>query len=192
MVSSNLRIENNTAVDNRGQSGYGILVKDIEDTTISGNELADNDRGLTVSNSQDIRLASNLLLENDVGVHSLAGSADMTVVGNSFVRNDVQAFTTRESVVAWNGSDAGNYWSDARTVDLGNDGVSETRHRPAGTVERLLQDRPETAAFAESPAFTAVRLAEDSFPVLESPGIVDHHPLTESPHNWTRYYRSDP
>jgi len=189
MVSSDLAIANNTAIDNRGQSGYGILIKDIEDTTVRGNVLADNAKGLYVSNSVENRIESNLVLENDVGVHATAGSSDQTVVRNSIINNDVQAFTTRREVIAWNDSGAGNYWSDARTIDRTNDGTSEIRHRPAGTVERLVHEQPQAAVFTESPAFAVVRLAESSFPVIESPGIVDHHPLTDPPHeNWRRYY----
>lgn len=188
MVSENLRIVDNRAIGNDGGSGHGILVKDVEDTTIRGNVLAGNEHGLFASNGQDNRIESNLMMANTVGVHSTAGSTDQTVVNNSFVHNDLQAFSTNDVVVAWNGTDGGNYWSDARTADRSGDGVSEIRHRPAGTVEQVLHDHPQAAVFAESPAFSAVRMAENSFPVLESPGIVDHHPLVESPHDWERYY----
>jgi nitrous oxidase accessory protein len=191
MVSQDLQIVNNTAIDNDGQSGHGILVKDIEDTTLRGNVVADNGNGFYVSNAQDNRLEGNLVLDNDIGVHATAGSSGQSVVGNSFVHNEVQAFSTQEEVVVWNGSDGGNYWSDARTVDRSNDGISETRHRPAGTVERLVHEQPRAAAFADSPAFAAVRMAENSFPILRSPGIVDHQPLTDSPHDWERYYESE-
>lgn len=187
MVSENLELIDNTAIGNRGQSGHGILLKDIETTTLRGNVLADNEQGFYISNSQDSRLDSNLVLENDVGIHSTAGSSGQAVIQNSFIHNDVQAFTTRDAVVAWNGTDTGNYWSDARTVDRTGDGISETRHRPAGAVEQLVHDQPEAAVFADSPAFSAVRLAEDSFPAMESPGIVDHRPLTDSPHDWQQY-----
>lgn len=190
MVSKNLSIRDNTAVNNRGQSGHGILVKDVEDSTLQGNVVAGNANGLYVYNAQNNRFVENLVLANDVGIHDTGGSSGQTFVRNSVIDNDVQAFTTRNEVVAWNGTDEGNYWSDARTVDLRNDGVAETRHRPAGAVERLLHGHPQAGAFADSPAFSVVRLAEDSFPVLESPGIVDHHPLTEPVHDdWQRYYR---
>ncbi|WP_226013479.1 nitrous oxide reductase family maturation protein NosD [Halomicrobium salinisoli] len=191
MVSEGLALHNNTAVGNRGESGHGVLIKDVEETTLRGNVLADNVHGLYASNGRDNRLIGNLVMANDVGVHATAGATGQTVVGNSFVHNDVQAFSTREAVVAWNGTAGGNYWSDARTADLDGDGVSETRHRPAGAVERLVHEEPRAAVFADSPAFSAVRAAEDSFPVIESPGIVDHRPLTDAPHDWQHYYEDN-
>ncbi|WP_049922369.1 nitrous oxide reductase family maturation protein NosD [Halopiger djelfimassiliensis] len=189
MVSSELTMRDNVAVNNDGTSGHGILLKDVEDSEIVGNELVGNDNGLFVYNALGNRLVDNLLLENDVGVHTTAGSSNELVAGNSFIRNGEAAFAETNSQLNWNGSERGNYWAEARTVDVDSDGIGDTRYRPAGTVERLVHERPQAAAFAESPAFDAVRMAESSFPVLESPGIVDQRPLADPPHdNWRDYY----
>ena len=191
MVSENLTIVNNTAVDNRhGPSQHGILVKDIDHSEIRGNDLVGNGNGLFVYHSQDNHFEDNLLLENAVGMQFTAGSSGETVVNNSFIHNDHQVIATQTATrSSWNDSTYGNYWSDARTIDLRGDGTSDVRHWPAGTVEQLLQEEPAAAVFVESPAFEAVRLAESSFPVIEGIGVVDHHPLTESPHDhWEAYY----
>ncbi|WP_049928650.1 nitrous oxide reductase family maturation protein NosD [Halopiger goleimassiliensis] len=189
MVSYDLTMRGNVAVNNDGTSGHGILLKDVEDSEIVGNELVGNDNGLYVYNAQDNRLTDNLLLENAVGVHITAGSSGELVTGNSFLGNDEAAFAETTSQTSWNGTERGNYWADARTVDLDEDGIGDTRYRPAGAVERLTHEHPQAAVFAESPAFDAVRLAESSFPVVESPGIVDQRPLAEPPHdNWRDYY----
>jgi len=187
MVSKQLVLVNNTAVRNDGTSGHGILLKDIEDSEIRGNDLVENDNGLYVYNAQDNRIVGNLVLRNGVGIHVTADSGGQEVVGNSFVDNREAVLTTTQELSVWNGSNGGNYWSEARAVDLDGDGTSEVRHRPAGLVEHLATEQPQTAVFAESPAFDAVRLAESSFPVVESPGIVDRQPLVESPHDWRKY-----
>ncbi|WP_265109727.1 nitrous oxide reductase family maturation protein NosD [Halosolutus halophilus] len=189
MVSQELSLRNNTAVNNDGSSGHGILVKDVENSEIVGNDVVGNDNGLYVYNAQHNRMADNLVLENDVGVHVTAGSSGELVTGNSFIGNDDAAFAETNSQVSWNDTDRGNYWSDARAVDLDGDGTSEARHQPAGTVERVVHDNPQAAVFAESPAFDAVRLAESSFPIVETPGIVDQRPLAEPAHeDWRSYY----
>lgn len=191
MVSKDLEVRNNTAVRNEGQSGHGILIKDIENSEIAGNVLVENANGLFVYNAQDNQIVDNLVLRNGVGIHHTAGSEDQFVAGNSFIGNDEAVLTTTSGVEVWNGTDRGNYWSDARTVDLDNDGTSEVRYRPAGLVEHLVGKHPQAAVFAESPAFDAVRLAESSFPVVEAPGIVDQHPLAESPHDDWRTYANN-
>lgn len=187
MVSDELVVENNTAARNDGTSGHGILLKDIERSTVRGNALLENDHGLFVYNTQDSRLEENLLLRNGVGIHSTADSHGQTVIGNSFIHNDDAVVTTTNRVQTWDGPDGGNYWSDARTADPDGDGVSEVRHRPAGMVEHLTAEHPQAAVFADSPAFDAVRLTESSFPVVEAPGIVDRRPLVEPPHDWRKY-----
>jgi nitrous oxidase accessory protein len=188
MVSDGLEVVNNTAVRNDGTSGHGILLKDIERSEIRGNVLVENGNGLYVYNTQDSRIAENLLLRNDVGAHVTAGSGGQEVVANSFIHNADAVTTTTQDLEVWNGTERGNYWSNARTADLDSDGISEVRHRPAGLVEYLETEQPQAAVFAASPAFDAVRLAESSFPVVEAPGIVDQRPLAEPHHDdWRKY-----
>jgi len=104
------------------------------------------------------------------------------------VTNDEQVLTTTRELVAWNGTDRGNYWSDARVADTdGGDGLSDARHRPAGAAERLVQEHPAAAVFADSPAFDAIRLVESRFPAVESAGIIDHRPLASPAHDIEPY-----
>ncbi|TYL36462.1 nitrous oxide reductase family maturation protein NosD [Natronococcus pandeyae] len=189
MVSQNLTIVDNVAVNNDGPSGQGILVKDVDRSEIRDNAVVANGNGFYVYNAHGNELTDNLILENEVGVQFTAGSSDELVVGNSFVANDQSAYAPTTAQITWNDSERGNYWSDARAIDLDGDGTSETRHQPAGAVEAVVHDRPQAAVFAESPAFDAVRMAESSFPVIESPGVVDHRPLAEPAHDeWREYY----
>ncbi|AZH25957.1 nitrous oxide reductase family maturation protein NosD [Haloplanus aerogenes] len=189
MVSKDLTIVNNTAINNTGQSGHGILVKSIDRTAIRNNTLVRNDKGLYVYNSLDNVVTGNLVLENHVGVHLTAGSVREEVHHNSFIKNDEPVRAVIGEQVAWNESDEGNYWSGAKPADVDGDGVSEARYQPAGTVERLAVREPRARLYTDSPAFAVIRLAESSIPVIETPGVVDHHPLATPPHeDWRRYY----
>lgn len=189
MVSDDLEIVDNVAVDNTGTSGHGILVKEVDHSTIASNDLVGNDNGVFVYNSLDDTLRDNLVLANDVGVHLTAGSTDVDAHGNSFVDNADAMYAVVGEQVAWNATDRGNYWDDARPVDVDHDGVSEVRFQPEGTVEKLTREHPEAKVFASSPAFDAVRLASRSVPLVEAPGVVDHHPLESPAHDdWRRYY----
>jgi nitrous oxidase accessory protein len=190
MVSQGLEIVDNVAVNNTGRSGHGILLKSVDRTTVRGNHVVGNDNGLYVYNSLDNRIVDNLVLDNDVGVHLTAGSVREEVHGNTFVANGEPVKAVLGQQVAWNDSSRGNYWAGARVADADGDGVSEVRYRPAGTVERLTQRNPLARTFAASPAFDAIRRAESTVPVVESPGVVDHHPLTDPRHDWRRYYRN--
>ena len=189
MVSDDLEIVDNVAVNNTGTSGHGILVKEVDHSTVAGNDLVGNDDGVFVYNSLDDTFRDNLVLANGVGVQLTAGSVDMAASGNSFIDNGDAMYAVVGQQVAWNASGRGNYWSDASPVDVDHDGVSEVRFQPDGTVEDLAREHPETRVFASSPAFDAVRLAGRSVPLVEAPGVVDHHPLATPAHDdWRRYY----
>jgi nitrous oxidase accessory protein len=189
MVSDRLTIVNNTAVNNTGSSGHGILVKSVDHTTIRGNDLVGNENGVFVYNSLDNTIADNLVLGNDVGVHLTAGSVRERGYGNSFIRNGDAMKAVVGEQVAWNESDRGNYWADARPVDVDHDGLSEVRFQATGPLDRLTRNQPATNVFASSPAFDAVRLAARSVPLVDTPGVVDYHPLATPAHdNWRRYY----
>ncbi len=189
MVSDRLAVVNNTAVNNTGSSGHGVLVKSVDHTEIRGNDLVGNGNGVFVYNSLDNTIADNLVAGNDVGVHLTAGSVEERGYGNTFVRNGDAMKAVVGEQVAWNDTDRGNYWADARPVDVDHDGVSEVRFRATGALDRLVDEHPEAEVFASSPALDAVRLAARSVPVLEQPGVVDHHPLATPPHDdWRRYY----
>ncbi|MGB9960733.1 nitrous oxide reductase family maturation protein NosD (plasmid) [Halobacterium sp. MBLA0001] len=189
MLSDRLTIVNNTAVNNTGSSGHGILVKSIDHTRIAGNNLVGNDNGLFVYNSLDNTIAGNLVLGNDVGIHLTAGSVRERGYGNSFIRNGNAMKAVIGKQVAWNASDGGNYWADANTVDIDHDGISDVRYQAASVLDRITRRHPTTEVFASSPAFDTVRLASRSVPLVETPGVVDHHPLATPPHdNWRRYY----
>ncbi len=191
MLSEEIAVVNNTAANNTGTSGHGLLLKRIDYSTIRGNTLVDNQRGIYSLNSADNEIRDNLVLGNRIGFHLTAGTSGERVVGNSFVGNGrhVQAVTSDTHV--WNGSGRGNYWSDATAADLDDDGVSELRYRPAGLVETLVRENPAAAVFTNSPAFEAIRRAERTLPIVDAPGVVDYHPLERSPHDWRDHYARD-
>lgn len=192
MLSEEIAVVNNTAANNTGTSGHGILLKRIDDSEIRGNALVGNQRGIYTLNSVGNTVTDNLVLGNRIGIHLTAGTDDERVVGNSFIDNGRNVLAVTSDQHAWNDTDRGNYWDEAGAADLDDDGVSELRHQPAGLVEVLVREHPTAAAFTRSPAFRAIRKAEQSLPIVDAPGIVDYHPLTTPPHeNWREYYERD-
>jgi nitrous oxidase accessory protein len=192
MVSKRLHIVNNTAVNNSGRSGHGIMVKDIDHSVITDNDVVANQKGFFVYNSLNNTITENVVLENDIGVHLTAGSVRERVWHNTFINNAMPVLATIGEQVAWNTTGAGNYWSGAHVADVDNDGHSEVRYQPAGLVENVVARNPQANVFARSPAFDAVRLAESSIPLIEAPGVVDHHPYVRpQDDDWRRFYGSD-
>lgn len=67
MVSESIELVNNTAVANRGESGHGILLKEIDRSVVRDNTLVANDNGVFLYNAQDNEVRGNLLYANGVG-----------------------------------------------------------------------------------------------------------------------------
>lgn len=191
MLSEEITVVNNTAANNTGTSGHGILLKRIDYSSVRGNTITGNQRGIYSLNSVGNEIADNLLLGNRIGFHLTAGTREERVVGNSFVGNARHVQTVTNNLHVWNDSDGGNYWNDANTADLDDDGLSELRHRPSGLVEKLVRENPAAAVFVNSPAFRALGKAEQTLPVVDAPGVVDYHPLERSPHDWRDHYERD-
>jgi len=190
MLSEDLRIVDNRAVNNTGQSGHGVMLKGIDHTTVTGNHLVGNDKGLFFYNSLDNEVAHNLVAGNGLGIQLSAGSVRERIHHNTFARNTLAVQADVGQQVTWNES-AGNYWASASVRDVDDDGIGESAYRPVDVVQQLRQDEERAGLFAASPAFEVVRLAERTLPVVESSGVVDRRPLTDPVHDWRRYYDRD-
>ncbi len=188
MVSQDLSILDNTAVNNTGTSGHGILLKDIDDSLIKSNTVVSNRNGFYIYNSLNNSIISNLVLGNQVGIYLTAGSVEEDIYKNSFIGNQESVRAVIGEQVAWNSTEVGNYWSDFKPVDIDEDGVSEIRYQPSGIIENMENKNPKIRVFSNSPAFDIIRLAESSIPIIESPGVVDYHPIVKPRHNVSKYY----
>lgn len=188
MVSQNLSIFNNTAINNTGTSGHGILIKDIDNSLIKNNTLISNKNGFYIYNSLNNTITSNLILRNQVGIHLTAGSVEENIYKNSFIDNQESVRAVIGEQVAWNSTDVGNYWSGFKPIDRNKDGVSEIRYQPSGIIENMENKNPKIRVFSNSPAFDIIRMAESSIPIIESPGVVDYHPIVKPRHNLSKYY----
>ena len=76
MYGRGLTMRRNLMLHNRGPSGYGVGLKDVDDIVAEGNRLVDNRIGLYVDNSPrepdaTVRFANNLIAYNDIGVSLL-------------------------------------------------------------------------------------------------------------------------
>ncbi len=85
----------NVMLENRGPSGYGLGLKDVDDIVAEGNRFIANRAGLYVDNSPReadaaVRFAHNLFAYNDTGLVLLPLVKRNTYVDNVFLDNDEQ------------------------------------------------------------------------------------------------------
>jgi nitrous oxidase accessory protein len=106
MNSRRLIFRNNLIARNRGPSGYGLGLKDIDGIAIRGNRFVANRVGLYATNSPSEMgithgIQDNLFAYNDIGMAFLPDVERNVFTGNSFIEN-------RQQVVAGRRGSTGN------------------------------------------------------------------------------------
>lgn len=181
MYSRRLVVEHNVLAYNRGPSGFGIGLKDLDDTRVVENLIVDNRVGVFVDNSpreveSTMEYEGNVIAYNDQGVRLGASAERSRVTGNSFMENYENVTVPgggRAPRVTWNG----NYWSDYSGFDSNGDGVGDVPYRSDKLFEDMLARHPRLRLFVYSPAVQALNLAAVAFPVVRpQPRLVDNEP----------------
>lgn len=177
MNSRRIRIDGNRISRNRGVPGIGLTLKDCDDSTISGNQIIENARGLMADGSSVNRFSRNSFRANDTAV-TLFSSAERNAFGsNEFVDNwsDV-VLSGRDSGTRWTIDGRGNYWSRYRGFDFDGDGIGDAPYSPVGAFERIEGTTPAARIFLQSPAAAGLELAArlSGRPASDA---TDFHPL---------------
>lgn len=188
MYSTNVQIQGNTFGENRGPSGYGLALKDMDHVTVTGNYYIDNRVGIFFDNSPsrvDIvqAIERNVLAFNDIGVLMMPAVQHNMLRDNTFLDNLEQVgvkgggSNPGESLGA-NGWD-GNFWSDYVGYDVAGDGTGDFPYRSESLFENLADQHPELGLLHFSPVEEAIDLAAEAFPIIKpKPKLTDSSPRT--------------
>lgn len=184
MYSRRLRFRDNSVAGNRGPSGYGIGLKDMDDFEVRGNRFVANRVAVFVDGAPagGAVLAGNLLGAGEVGVRLLPNVRGLAVRDNAFLENAEQA------EIAGGGGDpegnvwSANHWSDYAGFDAGDDGTGDVPYRAERLFEDLADRRPMLRFFAFSPAVRAIDFAARAFPIVRpQPKLTDPAPRLVAP-----------
>ncbi len=190
MYGNGFVLRNNLLYDNRGPSGYGIGLKDIDHLVAEGNRMVSNRVGMYVdvaprSSGTTVRLAQNLFAYNEIGMLLLPLVQHHVYTNNVFQDNHEQITISGGGQLinnAWSDQGRGNFWSDYAGFDTNGDQIGDLPYRLQSLYEDLLQSHPELRLFQLSPATQALDMAAKAFPIFQpKPKLVDEHPLMVPP-----------
>lgn len=186
MYSRGMQVIDNEFSGSRSPaSGYGLLLKDMDDVEIRGNHIRDNRLGITMEGAPRapgafLHVHRNLIAGNQVALE-LFSTADAEFVENSFIGNLQQVETQGGSLEhrnAWSVDGRGNYWDEYQGFDADGDGIGDLSYRYEGAYDDLLRRNDALRAYAFTPARAALELAARWFPVYRvEPRVVDEYPL---------------
>jgi nitrous oxidase accessory protein len=178
MYSQRVTMRDNTFARSQGSASYGLLLKDINDSEISGNRFLANSVGLYLEDAGRNMVTGNVFRENGWALRTLASAQDNVFERNTFELNAFDVTTnSRQSVSTFRG----NYWDRYRGYDLDRNGVGDVPHMPVRLFALVVEQSPASALLLRSILVDLMDLAERAFPALTAAEIRDETPLLVRP-----------
>ena len=180
MYSHRLHLSRNMIIRNRGPSGYGVGLKDMDETEVRNNFIAGNRVGIFLENSTGT-IEGNTLAVNDTGMKVFPSARNNWIRGNQFIWNGTQVSVEGQGQIDQNHWQA-NFWSDYTGLDLNGDGYGDEPYAPLHILEYLTAKQPALKIFHETPAARALDFAYRLFPIYRPrPILRDPRPLIQPP-----------
>jgi len=176
MYGRTFTLRGNRFVGNRGPSGYGVGLKEIDAYTIEGNLFSGNRVGVYVDGSPYTRrpgsavISGNTFACNDIGMTVLPAVRGNRIVGNNFIDNIEQVAVQGRGGIDGNEfahAGRGNFWSDYGGYDANHDGVGDQPYRARKLFESLIDREPKLRLMLFSPAHDALEFIGRALPAVQ-------------------------
>lgn len=174
MYSKTITMIGNEFRDNWGAAAYGLLLKDINDSLVSGNLFENNSAALYFDGSNRTELSHNEFIRNGYALRVLSNSMGSLVRYNNFIGNTFDVTTNADR--SYNSFDQ-NYWDQYQGYDLDRDGVGDVPYRPVRLFAMTTEAYPQSMILLRSPLSQAMDYAERLLPVITPKAIEDDRPL---------------
>lgn len=173
MYTKNVRMIRNTFENNWGAAAYGLLLKDISDSEISGNLFSQNTIAIHSESSTRIAIKNNQIQQNGWAIKIMANSQDNHITGNNFIDNTFDVSTnSRRNFNTFNG----NYWSRYDGYDLDGDHVGDVAHRPVRLFAIIVEQNPTALILIRGLFIDLLDIAERLIPSLTPETLIDNAP----------------
>lgn len=174
MYTQGVTMTGNKFQDNWGSASYGLLLKDIRDTSVSGNEFSGNTTGIYMEGSSRCTFDSNTFTRNGWAIKIQANCDDNTFSRNSFLSNTFDMATNGSLVL---NSLKNNYWDTYSGYDLDRDGLGDIAHHPVSLYSMVVEKMPSSIMLWRSFLVFLLDKTEKVIPSITPEGLKDEHPL---------------
>ncbi len=174
MFSKFIEMRDNKFYQNWGAASFGLLLKEIYDAEITGNDFYHNTVAIRVDGSSRIHYASNQIRENGWAIKVAGGCYTNTFRGNNFLYNSFDlSYNSRMNDNLFEG----NYWSSYTGYDLDKDGIGDVPYRPVKLFSYVVNRTPETVILLRSFFTDILNFSESVSPVFTPDNLSDPKPL---------------
>lgn len=177
MYSKNVEMIENIFTQSWGGAAYGVLLKEINDSKIIGNEFSDNTIAIYGDGANRIEIRNNNFLRNGWALKMNASSSDAVVTNNNFLRNTFDVATNGKLKVK---SFNGNYWDKYEGYDLDKDGIGDVPYHPLSLFTVLVEKNSAAMLLYRSFMITLLDKSEKVLPSITPDYFKDEQPLMRS------------
>lgn len=174
MYSQNVLMLHNRFDHNWGSSAYGLLLKDIRDSKVLGNDFIKNTVAIYLDGCSRSLFSTNNFKNNGYALRMQASCDDNSFRFNQFVTNTFDYATNGFTVL--NQIDY-NFWDKYQGYDMERDGLGDLPFRPMNLLTGIIEDSPACVILLQSFLSELLNVLEKVIPSLTPENLQDHYPL---------------
>ena len=173
MFSKRVKMIGNTFQDNWGPASYGLLLKELYDSELTGNTFYRNTIGINGENCTRMKYNENIFSENGWGIRIRGGCYQNDFWDNNFLNN---TFDVAYDNNVNDNKFYDNYWSDYTGYDLNKDGIGDVPYRPVKLFSYISNRTPESIVLLRSLFIDIMNFSEKVAPAFTPENLVDETP----------------
>ena len=178
MFSHGVKMFNNIFEDNWGDGCYGIFLKEITDSYISGNKFLRNTTGIFMEGATRVVVEKNEFKKNGWAVKIDASCLDDTLTTNNFLANSFDVATNGTLVSSF----SHNYWDKYEGYDLNKNNIGDVPYHPVSLFSMIVAENPSAMILFRSVMATMLDKIEKIIPGLTPENLVDKYPYMKPIH----------
>ena len=173
MYTKGVKMINNVFEHNWGSSSYGLLLKDIRDSFVTGNKFQGNSVGIHMEGSSRIEFKENTFTLNGYAIRLQASCDDNIFEHNNFTGNTFDIVTNGSLVM---NTINHNYWDKYEGYDLNHDHVGDVPHHPVSLYGMIIERIPTAVLLWRSFLVLLMDRAEKAVPSITPENMKDDLP----------------
>ena len=174
MYTKNVTMMNNTFEENWGDAAYGLLLKEISDSYISGNFFQRNTSGIYMEGTNRIKAEKNVFKSNGWGMKIQASCMDNVINNNNFIKNTFDISTNGTLLLNTFNE---NYWDKYEGYDLNKDNIGDIPYHPLSLFSVIVENNEPAMLLYRSFMVSLLDKSEKMLPSLTPENFIDNKPL---------------
>lgn len=174
MYSSAVVMRDNVFEQNWGSSSYGLLIKDVSDSEVTGNVFERNSTGVYSQGGSRVRYERNHFRANGWALRIMSNGSENRFTANNFISNSFDVGTNGDLP---DHHFEKNYWDRYEGYDLRRDGTGDVPFRPVSLFAVVTERVPASLFLMHSFMIRLLDRAEKAFPSITPDSVIDATPV---------------